>query len=183
MKRSMTIVGVLLAAIVLVGGAFWGGMSVGKAQAQSDSAQAQADFYARRGIDPNAAGGTGANGAIGGAGGFFGGGPGGTGAGRGGAGNRGAAGTITKVEGNTITMTDAQGKTVTVNIAGDTPITKTVAGTAADLKPGMTIVVVGTRSGDNVAATQIQLSDRPLGNGGFFGGGGRGARSTPTPNQ
>src|SRR4051794_41668952 len=121
MKRSMVIAGVILAAFAVAGGAFWGGMSGGKAEANND----QASFLASRGFDPNNAtggtgnGGTGGGFGAGGAGGFFGGGGGQGGAGRAGGAGRGAAGTVTKVEGNTITMTDAQGKTVTVNIAAD----------------------------------------------------------------
>jgi hypothetical protein len=90
-------------------------------------------------------------------------------------------GTIQKVEGNTLTVTSTQGETVTVQIADNTPIQKTVAGTRSDLTPGANILVVGDRSGNNVAATAIQLTDGAAGLGGFFGGGGGRARGTPTP--
>ena len=177
MKRSLIIVGVILAAFALAGGAFWGGMNVGQAQANS-AAQNTRNFFASRGVDPNNA--TSAGGA-GGGGGFFGGGGGGAG-GQGGAGGarggqRGALGTVTKVEGNTITMTDQQGRTVTVNLANNTPIVKTVLGTSSDIKAGTRILVAGARSGDNVSATQITIADMPPGVTGPFGGfGGR-----PTP--
>src|SRR5262245_19383883 len=79
MKKSVIIISSLVFALLVAGAAFWGGMNVGKAQAQD----AQNSFFASRGFDPNnlPAGGTGANGA-GGGGGFFGGagGQGGTGA-------------------------------------------------------------------------------------------------------
>src|SRR5438874_1905618 len=102
MKRSLTIVGIILAAFALAGGAFWGGMNVGQAQANS-SAQNTRNFFAGRGVDPNAAGGAaGGAGLQGGAGGFGGAGGTGTGGGQGGtgatrAGQRGAVGTVTKV--------------------------------------------------------------------------------------
>jgi hypothetical protein len=63
-----------------------------------------------------------------------------------------------------------------VNLAADAPIVKTVLGTMSDLKAGTRILAVGTRSGDNVAATQIQITDRPPGTGNPFGD-----RTTPTP--
>ena len=178
MKRSLIIVGVILAAFALAGGAFWGGMNVGQAQANS-AAQNTRNFFASRGVDPNNA-----TGAAGAGGGFFGGGGGGAG-GQGGAGGaggarggqRGAVGTVTKVEGNTITMTDQQGRTVTVNLANNTPIVKTVLGTSSDIKAGTRILVAGARSGDNVSATQITIADMPSGVSNPFGGfGGR-----PTP--
>src|SRR5205823_6344537 len=141
MKRSLTIVGIILAAFALAGGAFWGGMNVGQAQANS-SAQNTRNFFANRGVDPNTAGGAGGGaGTQGGAGSFLGGAGGtGTGGGQGGTGGarggqRGAVGTVTKVEGNTITMTDQQGKTVTDNLAHDTPIATTALGTTRAIKP------------------------------------------------
>src|SRR6476661_7433106 len=142
-------------------------MSVGQAQANS-AAQNTRNFFANRGVDPNAAGGAGGGAGAqgsGGGGGFFGGGGGAGTGGQGGAAGagarRGATGTVTKVDGNTITMTDQQGKTVTVNLANDTPIVKTALGTTSDIKTGTRILVTGTRSGDNVSATQITIADMP----------------------
>src|SRR5437868_2384399 len=110
MKRPVVIAIAVLVVLVLAGGAFWGGMNVGKAQAQND----QNAFFASRGFDPNAAGGggnvTGAGDTAGGAGG-----QGGQGGARGGF--RGTFGTVSKVDGNTITVTDAQGQTVTVTVS------------------------------------------------------------------
>jgi hypothetical protein len=191
MKRSLIIVGLILAAFALAGGAFWGGMSVGQAQANS-AAQNTRNFFANRGVDPNAAGGAGGTGVQGGGGGggFFGAGGGaGTGGGQAGAAGagarRGATGTVTKVDGNTITMTDQQGKTVTVNLANDTPIVKTTLGTTGDIKTGTRILVTGTRSGDNVSATQITIADMPPGVTSPFPGFGGGNRPTPavTPSK
>jgi hypothetical protein len=177
MKRPMIIMGTIVVILLLAGAAFYGGMNVGKAQAQSD----QNAFFASRGFNPNGqgaagtggAGGTGGTGAAGG----FTGGAGGNGAR---AGARGAVGSITKVDGNTLTVTTAQGDTITVNIADNTPIEKQAAGTKSDLKVGTQILVTGQRSGNNVSATAIQIANGTNGFGGFFGGGG-GARRNGTP--
>ena len=169
MKRVLIVLGGIVFALVLAGGGFFAGINIGKAQAQD----AQAAFFRQRGFDPNAAG---AGGAAGGQG-FFGGGAGGQGAG----GRRGVTGTVQKVEGNTLTVTSAQGETVTVQLTDSTPIEKTVAGSASDLTAGANVLVIGTRSGNNVAATAIQLTDGAAGLGGLFGGGGGRGRATPTP--
>ncbi len=192
MNRLMSIIGGIVVILILAGAAFWEGMNVGKAQAQSD----QNAFFASRGINAPAADGAGGGGFGAGdprdAGGLGAGGAGGAFGGRGGAGGlaqRGAAGTIDKIEGNTITVTSAQSQTVTVNITDNTPIIKTDLGSKGDLKPGARILAIGTRSGSNVAATGIQITDMPAGVGnifgnGFFGGGGGGRnRATPTPTK
>ena len=106
--------------------------------------------------------------------------------GQGGArGFRGTFGTITKVEGNTITVTDNQGQTVTVTISDNTPVVKTVLGSKSDLTTGAHITVAGTRSGNNVAATGIQITDQPAGVQGIFGRppGTPRPQVTPTPGQ
>jgi hypothetical protein len=175
MKRVLIVLGSIVFALVLAGGGFFAGVNIGKAQAQD----AQSAFFRQRGFDPNAAGTGGAAGGQG----FFGGAGGqGGAAGQGGTAGarRGVTGTVQKVEGNTLTVTSAQGETVTVQITGSTPIEKTVAGSTSDLTVGANVLVIGTRSGNNVAATAIQLTDGAAGLGGLFGGGGRG-RATPTP--
>lgn len=182
MKRSLTIIGVIVLVALVAGGAFYGGMNVGKAQAQDQTNS----FFANRGFDPNnlPAGGTAGGTGTGGAGNFT--------RGQGGQGafaNRGATGTITEIDGNTITITDAQGQTVTISLAANAPVVKSVAGTAADLKVGGHILAIGQRSGTNVAATAVQITDQPDGVQGMFpggfGGAGRGARAagTPTPTK
>lgn len=177
MNRTISIiVGVVIAAL-LAGGCFWEGMNVGKAQASAD----QSSFYSSRGF-PNGAGGTGGTGTNGGnSTGTGTGGTGGTGfGGRGGgaAGANGAAGTVTAVNGDTITMTTTQGTTVTVQIPANTPILKSVAGSTSDIQVGSHLTVIGARSGDNIAATGVQLTDRPAGFNSVFGGGRR--NGTPT---
>ncbi len=172
MKQVLLVVGLIVFAVVLAGGGFFAGVNVGKAQAQD----VQTNFFRQRGFDPNAAGGTGGTGAAGGQG--LGGGAGGQGAAR-----RGVAGTIQTVDGNLLTVSSTQGETVTVQLADDTPIQKTVAGSKSDLTVGANVLVVGTRSGNNVAPTDIQLTNGAAGLGGLFGGGGGGGgrRATPTP--
>jgi hypothetical protein len=172
MKRVLIVLGSIVFALVLAGGGFFAGVNIGKAQAQD----AQSAFFRQRGFDPNAAGTGGAAGGQG----FFGGGQNGAAGGQGAGARRGVTGTVQKVEGNTLTVTSAQGETVTVQITGSTPIEKTVAGSTSDLTVGANVLVIGTRSGNNVAATAIQLTDGAAGLGGLFGGGGRG-RATPTP--
>ncbi len=165
MKRTATILIGVAIALVLVGAAFWEGMNVGKAQAQSE----QNAFFASRGFDPNnlPAGGFGGQGRFG--------------TGTRGAATRGATGTIQSIEGNTITLQDPQGNTVTVTITDNTPVIKTVQGTKSDLKVGQRIVVQGDRSGNNVSATGIQISDLPEGMQSIFRR--PGATPTPTPGR
>jgi hypothetical protein len=173
MKRVLIVLGGIVFALVLAGGGFFAGVNMGKAQAQDD----QAAFFRQRGFDPNDAGTGGAAGGQG----FFGGGQNGAAGGQGAGARRGVTGTVQKVEGNTLTVTSAQGETVTVQITDSTPIEKTVAGSAGDLTAGANVLIIGTRSGNNVAATAIQLTDGAAGLGGLFGGGGGGGRATPTP--
>ena len=84
-----------------------------------------------------------------------------------------------KIEGNTLTVTTNQGDTVTVQIADDTPVLKEVAGSKSDLAVGTRVLVVGERSGTNVAARSIQITDGAGGLGDLRGG----SRATPTPGQ
>ncbi|HEX6606886.1 MAG TPA: hypothetical protein VF276_08230 [Chloroflexia bacterium] len=174
----MLVVGLVIG-LIIAAGAFIGGMNMGQAQAQEQQNQ----FFAQRGFNPNAAGGTGA----GGAGGQFGGAGGTGGAGRtGGAAGRNATfGTIKKIDGNTITLTVPNSEDITVSLPANATIIKTVTGTVSDLKEGQRLTVMGTRSGNNVAATAIQVTDLPAGENfpGFGGGRNGGARATPTPGQ
>src|SRR5689334_7630306 len=119
MKKPVVIIGSIVFALLVAGAAFWGGMNVGKAQAQDN----QNNFFASRGFNPNDA--------NGGGGGFTGGQGGGTFGGAGGAGGAGAAlrqrgafGTISKIDGNTITLTDNQGTTTNVTLSASTQISK-----------------------------------------------------------
>lgn len=168
-RATSIIIGVVLA-IMLAGGSFWEGMSVGKAQAEAD----QSSFLAARGFGGGSGGGSGGAGGAGGAGAQSGAGGAGLGGRRG---QNGASGTIDKIDGNTITLTTNQAETLTVQISNNTPVLKSTAGGSVDLKPGAHIVVAGDRSGSNIAARGIQITDRPAGFDGIFG------RSTPTPSK
>ena len=108
-----------------------------------------------------AAGATGANGAAG----RFGGG--------------GVFGTVTKVEGNTITVSQADGTTATVVVPAGTTITKTVSGSLSDLANGTAIVVRGTTANGKTTAESVTIN--PAGGAGGFGFGGRNRPNGTTP--
>lgn len=66
-------------------------------------------------------------------------------------------GSVTAVSGDTLSVKTQQGSTTEVNIAG-VRIEKTVSGTAADLKAGETVVVLGQQGSDGVvSATSVQI--------------------------
>jgi ABC-type Fe3+-hydroxamate transport system substrate-binding protein len=66
------------------------------------------------------------------------------------------SGTVTSVDGDTITVTLADGSTVTVTTSADTTVTTTTEATVADLAAGEEIVVSGTKDdAGNVTATSI----------------------------
>ena len=102
----------------------------------------------------------------------FGGGQGGAGAGNGATGGgRGGftAGTITSIDGGTITIKETNGTTVKVSTTDGTTVTKSSTAKVSDLSTGETITVVGQAdSGGGVAATRI--SEGNAGFGGFPGG-------------
>jgi hypothetical protein len=90
-----------------------------------------------------------------------------------GAGGGGVFGTITKVEGNTITVTQRDGTTATVVVPSGTAITKTVDGALSDLKSGTSIAVRGTTADGKTTAQSVQINPA---NGAFPGGGFGGQR-------
>jgi len=61
-------------------------------------------------------------------------------------------GTITKVDGTTITIKTTSGTTVTATIGSDTNVNVTKSGSIKDLAKGDEIVVNGQRDGDTIAA-------------------------------
>jgi hypothetical protein len=111
---------------------------------------------------------------AGGAGGFAGG-----GTGAGGALANATIGTITAVNGDTITIHDTRTNTdVQVNIAS-ARITKTGDGTPADLTQNTAVTVVGQTGSDGVVtATTIAIGNIA---GAFGGGGRRGGAPSPSP--
>jgi hypothetical protein len=81
-------------------------------------------------------------------------------------------GTVTKVDGGTITISSFDGSTTTVTTTSSTTVTKSVQGSFSDLKVGQNIRAVGTTGSDgSVAATSINEGS---GGFGFFGGTRRG---------
>jgi hypothetical protein len=124
----------------------------------------------------NSTAGTGAGG-----GGGFGGAGAGGGTGTGAGGGLGAAtfGTVTAVNGDTITIHDTRNnRDVQVNIAS-ARITKTADGTPADLTANTAVTIVGQTGSDGVVtATTIAIGN---GAGAFGGGGRRGGAPSPSP--
>ena len=112
-------------------------------------------------------------GGAGGAGGGFGGAGGGAGAAaRGGF----TAGTITAINGSTLTVKLADGSTVQVDTSSSTAVTKTSKASVSDLASGDTVTVVGAKDASG-AVTATRISDGQLGLGGF---GGRNRAGAPT---
>ena len=104
---------------------------------------------------------------------------------------RGAAGTITAIDGSTLTLSDQQQSSATkVKTTSKTKVTTTVKGSFDDVKVGDTVMVVGTQSGDSIAATRVSnqgkvsASDRQGPGGQRFGGppqGGQGGEGFTPP--
>ena len=87
-----------------------------------------------------------------------------------------AFGTVTKVDGGTITISSFNGSTTTITTTSSTTVTKSVQGSFSDLAVGQNIRAVGTTGNDGtVAATDINEGS---GGFGFFGGARRG-QGTP----
>jgi hypothetical protein len=87
-----------------------------------------------------------------------------------------AFGTVTKIDGGTITISSFDGSTTTITTTSSTKVTKSVQGSFSDLQVGQNIRAVGTTGSDGtVAATAINEGS---GGFGFFGGGRRG-QGTP----
>ncbi|TQL41941.1 myosin-like protein [Homoserinimonas aerilata] len=79
------------------------------------------------------------------------------------------SGTITSVDGDTITLELSDGSTVTVTAGSDTTITTTEESSVGELAEGDTLTVVGETDDDGtIAATSISEGER--GFGGFSGG-------------
>ena len=82
----------------------------------------------------------------------------------GGTGRQMTIGTISAINGNSITVTTTQQSQVTVNIDSNTIIQKTVAGSVSDLQTGLSVSAIGpTDSNGAVDATSISI--RPAGQG------------------
>ncbi|NUR57642.1 MAG: hypothetical protein HOV87_02880 [Catenulispora sp.] len=154
-KVTLALIGVVLA----VGG-FVGGIAVGKSNADSkqttNTTAAGGSTRTRGGFGGGQNGGTGQNGQFG----------------RGGT----VTGTVTAVNGTTLTVTDSSGKQVTVDTNGQTTVTIGKTGALSDLANGSTVTVVGTPDSSGKITARTVLSG--ISNFGFPGG--RGNR-TPSP--
>lgn len=85
----------------------------------------------------------------------------------------GIGGTVSAVNGNTITVTGRDGKTYSVD-AGSATITKDETVTVSDIKVGDTVGAMGTVNGTAVTATVIHDGKMPMGPGRHgWGGHGR----------
>lgn len=146
----------IIAGIVLVAAAGFGGFEEGKAYQSNQAAQIRNQFLQARGLNPNASGSP--NGSFQ------------NGLGRGGGFGGGVDGSIKDIQGNTLDLSTATNVT-TVNLSTNTTIENTVPATAADLKPGEQLIVRGTRNADgSLSADQIQIVNN-----------GAGAQITPAP--
>jgi endonuclease YncB( thermonuclease family) len=86
------------------------------------------------------------------------------------------SGTVTAVDGDTVTLELTDGSTVTITTTDDTTVTTTQNSSVADLAEGDSLTVVGEADDDgNVAATSIAEGAR-----GFGGGAGGGTPPTGT---
>lgn len=71
----------------------------------------------------------------------------------------GTAGTISKVDGNTVYVKTAAGETVTIRASDATTVSKTTTATVADLTAGLTVTVTGVADSEGVVtATAITAS-------------------------
>lgn len=108
--------------------------------------------------------------------------PGGTGGRLGGQGG-GVFGTVTKVDGNTITVTQADGSTATVVVPSGTTISKTVSGSLSDLTEGTSIVARATTADGKTTAQSVTINPGSgaggVPGGGFGGGGSGGPNGAP----
>jgi hypothetical protein len=163
-------------AVTLVALGFWGGAVAQKSHSTATAGGLPAAFAAR--LRNAASGATGATGATG-AGGFqFPGG--GTG------GSSGTTGTISVVDGDTLYILTASNELVKVKINTSTTVTRNAKSSAAELRPGDTVVVQGaTGAGgavqaSSVAATAKGVSSTAGGFGGFTPGGAGGSPGQAT---
>jgi ABC-type Fe3+-hydroxamate transport system substrate-binding protein len=154
----------LIGAVLLAGG-FVGGIAVGKHNSSSTSSSTATPGSGQRSRGGFGGGNGGANGGANG---------GGFGGGRGG-----VSGTVTAVNGSTITVTDSTGKSVTVDTSPQTTVTIGKTGAVSDLTAGQQVTVIGTTdSGGTVTARSVVSGFTGLGFG--RGGGNRTPSGAPS---
>ncbi len=154
-----------LAAAVLIGAGFLGGLTVGKSSASTGGgglpaglASGGAAGFPGGGSLPSGGSGTGAGGTGAG-------GAGGSGL-PGGFGGSGTVGTIKLVDGHTIYVQTFSGSITRISTSASTKIQVSATGTVKDLQPGQTVVVQGSKRSDgSVAATSVSQSSLGGGSG------------------
>ena len=150
MKRNWRMaVGILLVALVVAGGSFYGGTVYGKGQAQTAFTGPGNLGSGPVGMAP---GGTPPAGM---------GQPGGNQAGM-------LVGQITEISATTLTITDSNGKQTHVNVSDTTLIEKQASVTLADLTQGETVMVSGSQQSDgtiNARSVQAAPAGRMVGQG------------------
>jgi hypothetical protein len=158
--RALTLV---LAALVIAGAGFVGGVLVQKHHGTSNSSSSLAGLASRFGRGSGGSGGSGGAGGGRGAGGF------------GGA----EVGQVKLVDGPNVYVTDTSGNVVKVVTNGASQLSKTDATTVKNIAPGDTVIVRGTQNADG-SYTATSLTDggtSASGLGGFGGFGGSGTDS------
>jgi hypothetical protein len=171
MKNAFQILVVLTAifglglGLAFAGGAWWGRRDAKPATASATPAAGQGAGAAALGGGPPGAG---AAAALSGA----------------------TTGVVEEISGDTITVRTQNGGTVSVKVQGDTQVRQLASATAADIKPGLNVIVQGQPDVDGkLAARSVQITGAaaPAGQGagqGQTGQGGRpsGARgASPSP--
>ncbi|MET4582970.1 hypothetical protein ABIE21_002480 [Conyzicola nivalis] len=153
-KRKARFITPALALVAVLGVGIFGGVLIGQNTASATSAGSAALGQGR----PDGAAGDAAGGAPAGMGGF-------------------TSGTVTAVDGDTVTLELSDGSTVTITTTDDTTVTTTHDSSVGDLTEGDSLTVIGEADDDgNVAATSITEGAR-----GFGGGtGGAGGGTPPT---
>jgi len=153
----------MLAAAVLIGGGFLGGVQVGK-QSASVSANGLPGGLVGGSL-PSFAGGALPSGGFPGGGGTSAGGS-GAAAARGFGGASGIVGTVKLVDNSTIYVQSVSGGIIRVTTSPSTKIQVSAAGQVKDLRPGQTVTVQGTKHGSGlVAATSVTQSGLGTGSG------------------
>jgi Domain of unknown function (DUF5666) len=158
-RRLVTPVRAGLAALLVAGAGFLGGVEVQKSQA-SGGGSAATSAFARAGGAGAAAGG---GGAAAGPGGF------------GGQADNATVGSVKSKNGNWLYVQDSGGNTVKVRTTSTSKVTRTAKSSASAIHPGDRVIVQGTKSSSGtITATQITATSSLVQGGpggGLFGGG------------
>src|SRR5262245_1224230 len=138
----------IVALLVVAGAGFYSGYMVGERNGAQNRQAAAAAFFEQRGGQGGFGGGQG-NGQRNGQ-------NGGQNGGRGFGGGA-LAGTVSAVNGSTITLQTRNGQSTTVELASDGKVRKQVDGQLSDITTGEQIVVFGSPDGSTFKATSIQV--------------------------